>query len=88
MLRHLDSTQDLLGRFGLIPAYDTYVRPYVRPSSRLDKGKSKEPESLETMDVNNNRIPHGLKSFLSDLPGGFDIAGSFGPLNYYDDRED
>lgn len=74
-VRHLDSSQDLLGRFGLIPAYDVYVRPFVRPShSSLAKGKAKEVDLVEMPDGNSNRIPHGLKSFLSDLPGAVDTT--------------
>lgn len=68
--RHLDSTQDLLGRFGLISAYDTNVRPYVRPvKGTVDKGKGKESDHLEEPLDTSHRIPHGLKSYLSDLPG-------------------
>lgn len=68
---HLDSRQDLFGRFGLIPSYDLYVRPYVRPvGASIDKGKAKEGDPpQETSDGANHRIPHGLKSFLADLPG-------------------
>ncbi|KAG6842325.1 hypothetical protein C0991_010614 [Blastosporella zonata] len=29
---HLSSTQDLLGRFHLLPAYDKYVRPFAAPT--------------------------------------------------------
>ncbi|KAG6909059.1 hypothetical protein DXG01_002212 [Tephrocybe rancida] len=29
---HLSSTQDLLGRFQLLPAYDKYVRPFAAPT--------------------------------------------------------
>jgi len=66
---HLDSRQDLLGRFGLIPSYDLYVRPYVRPANvSIDKGKTKDTPQ-EVLDGTNHRIPHGLKSFLADLPG-------------------
>ncbi|RPD54325.1 hypothetical protein L226DRAFT_548215 [Lentinus tigrinus ALCF2SS1-7] len=39
------STEDLLKRFQLLPAYDKYVRPYAPPVSHLgatDKGKGKE----------------------------------------------
>ncbi|KAH9933639.1 uncharacterized protein BXZ73DRAFT_46172 [Epithele typhae] len=39
------STDDLLRRFQLLPAYDKYVRPYAPPVSQLsaaDKGKAKE----------------------------------------------
>jgi hypothetical protein len=49
---YLTSTQDLLARFQLLPAYDKYVRPYVTPSlengidyiTGVDKGKGKERE--------------------------------------------
>lgn len=44
----LTSTQDLLARFQLLPAYDKYVRPYAPPvglpSAPVDKGKGKEKE--------------------------------------------
>ena len=39
------STEDLLKRFQLLPAYDKYVRPFAPPVSQLgatDKGKGKE----------------------------------------------
>jgi hypothetical protein len=51
---YLTSTQDLLARFQLLPAYDKYVRPYVAPVDHghdhpptpgaTDKGKGKEKE--------------------------------------------
>lgn len=51
---YLTSTQDLLARFQLLPAYDKYVRPYVAPVDEghdhpptpgpVDKGKGKEKE--------------------------------------------
>lgn len=51
---YLASTQDLLARFQLLPAYDKYVRPYVAPVDNghdhpptpggTDKGKGKEKE--------------------------------------------
>ncbi|KAI0926423.1 hypothetical protein AcV5_008889 [Taiwanofungus camphoratus] len=51
---HFTSTQDLLSRFCLTPAYDKYVRPYVTPVGQQpstpgatappDKGKGKEKE--------------------------------------------
>lgn len=49
---HFRSTDDLLSRFHLLPAYDRYVRPYSSPVSLLpstssfssDKGKGKERE--------------------------------------------
>jgi len=47
------------------------VRPYVRPANvSVDKGKTKEGDPpQEVLDGANHRIPHGLKSFLADLPG-------------------
>ncbi|KAI0706764.1 hypothetical protein C8T65DRAFT_577119 [Cerioporus squamosus] len=42
---YLRSTEDLLKRFQLLPAYDKYVRPFAPPVSHLgatDKGKGKE----------------------------------------------
>ncbi|KIM84099.1 hypothetical protein PILCRDRAFT_818401 [Piloderma croceum F 1598] len=58
---YLTSTQDLLARFHLLPAYDKYVRPYVTPvddghdhpptPGTTDKGKGKEKElATETPD--------------------------------------
>ncbi|GBE88424.1 hypothetical protein SCP_1302390 [Sparassis crispa] len=50
---YFTSTQDLVARFKLAPAYDKYVRPYVTPVSTggpptppgaTDKGKGKEKE--------------------------------------------
>ncbi|KAF8310022.1 hypothetical protein DL93DRAFT_2230583 [Clavulina sp. PMI_390] len=72
--RHLDSSQDLLRRLQLQPAYDQYVRPFVRPHG--DKGKGKETEPGEQPDPGNNRIPHGLKSFMVDLPGKTSVKRS------------
>ncbi|TFY55827.1 hypothetical protein EVJ58_g7998 [Rhodofomes roseus] len=44
----LSSTQDLITRFQLLPAYDKYVRPYAPPVgqqlSAADKGKGRERE--------------------------------------------
>ncbi|KAF5359873.1 hypothetical protein D9756_003450 [Leucocoprinus leucothites] len=55
--QHLASTQDLLARFRLLPAYDKYVRPYATQytndgqiraapagQSALDKGKGREQD--------------------------------------------
>ncbi|OBZ72587.1 hypothetical protein A0H81_07432 [Grifola frondosa] len=58
---HLTSTQDLVSRFKLLPAYDKYVTPYVVPlgsaaglpldaSSATDKGKGKDKE-VPSLDV-------------------------------------
>ncbi|KZP22715.1 hypothetical protein FIBSPDRAFT_685333, partial [Athelia psychrophila] len=47
---HLASTQDLIARFQLLPAYDKYVRPHVvaedppATPGAIDKGKGKEKE--------------------------------------------
>ncbi|KZT06142.1 uncharacterized protein LAESUDRAFT_654074, partial [Laetiporus sulphureus 93-53] len=46
---HFTSTEDLLTRFNLLPAYNKYVRPYSAPveqptSTTINKGKGKEKE--------------------------------------------
>lgn len=57
-IQYLASTQDLLARFNLHPAYDKYVKPYIEPldpavtipqdnnptTPTTDKGKGKEKE--------------------------------------------
>lgn len=52
--QHLASTQDLLARFHLLPAYDKYVRPFatqysddgqIRSTPAPDKGKGKQVDS-------------------------------------------
>lgn len=51
---YLTSTQDLLSRFLLLPAYDKYVRPAITaqetgldvpPTPTLDKGKGREVDT-------------------------------------------
>jgi hypothetical protein len=79
--RHLHSTQNLLGRLNLTGAYDTYVRPFVRPVGEPppEKGKAREkdgdvlvlPGSEGNPVSQTHRIPHGLKAFLIDVPGSF-----------------
>ncbi|KAF8329084.1 uncharacterized protein EI90DRAFT_3290260 [Cantharellus anzutake] len=61
--RHLHGTQDLFSRLQLVDAYTTFVRPYVRPSQL-----TKDPRFQDEQE-DGNRIPHGLKTFLADLPG-------------------
>lgn len=62
--QYLTSTQDLLARFHLIPAYDKYVRPHIAPldataatphdnnptTPTTDKGKGKEREKEREKD--------------------------------------
>lgn len=45
LVPHFRSTEDLLTRFQLLPAYDKYVRPFAPPVAQVgatDKGKGKE----------------------------------------------
>jgi hypothetical protein len=43
--RPLDSTQDLITRFQLLPIYDKYVRPHTHPSSPDHDPTKTEPQS-------------------------------------------
>ncbi|KAG6813400.1 hypothetical protein H0H92_011378 [Tricholoma furcatifolium] len=53
---HLASTQDLVTRFNLLPAYDKYVRPHTESpldpllasNGMVDKGKGKETDGVPT----------------------------------------
>ncbi|TFK20300.1 hypothetical protein FA15DRAFT_682613 [Coprinopsis marcescibilis] len=79
---HLQSSQDLLARLNLHPAYDRYVRPAVLPGDEVgvgatgtpspgDKGKGKEVD-VDMSDVGGGgRPPHGLgEGDDDDGPGG------------------
>ncbi|KAG8704790.1 hypothetical protein FRC08_002037 [Ceratobasidium sp. 394] len=73
-------TQDLLGRYGIIPVYDEFVRPFnTAPISVEDKGKRKEeasapgvpPAADGTDDTRSGPkeglFQHGYKHFIKDL---------------------
>ncbi|KAH9930092.1 uncharacterized protein B0H18DRAFT_1083995 [Fomitopsis serialis] len=59
----LTSTQDLVKRFQLLPAYDKYVRPYApavgQPSVAADKGKGKEKEMSVPLGATPGAVPDG-----------------------------
>ncbi|KZT73531.1 hypothetical protein DAEQUDRAFT_754388 [Daedalea quercina L-15889] len=59
----LASTQDLVTRFQLLPAYDKYVRPYAppvgQPSAPVDKGKGKEKEMSVPLGATPRAEPDG-----------------------------
>ncbi|KAG8748269.1 hypothetical protein FRC10_007659 [Ceratobasidium sp. 414] len=71
---------DLLGRYGIIPVYDEFVRPFnTAPISVEDKGKRKEDASAPSMppaadgtdDMRSGPkeglFQHGYKHFIKDL---------------------
>lgn len=74
----LHSGQDLLGRLGLLPAFDELVRPYIRIPEG-DKGKGKQVEvdgqivelGLQVQDQDEPHEEHtkGWREFASAIPG-------------------
>ncbi|QRV89740.1 hypothetical protein RhiJN_17758 [Ceratobasidium sp. AG-Ba] len=69
-------TQDLLGRYGIIPVYDEFVRPFnTPPTSVEDKGKRKEDGTVAATDGTDEArsgpkeglFQHGYKHFIKDL---------------------
>lgn len=87
--QHLTSTQDLLARFHLLPAYDKHVRPFatqythdgqIRSTpaglSTLDKGKGKEVDPAIALPQ--AQTPGGLPTAGVDAPDGDDDDGAGG----------
>ncbi|CUA76090.1 hypothetical protein RSOLAG22IIIB_02098 [Rhizoctonia solani] len=62
-------TQDLLGRYGILPVYDEFVRPFTTsaPSTIEDKGKRKEDEDEGRHGPKEGLFQHGYKAFIKDL---------------------
>ncbi|KAJ1307520.1 hypothetical protein OPQ81_001618 [Rhizoctonia solani] len=63
-------THDLLGRYGILPVYDEFVRPFTTsaPSAVEDKGKRKEDETEEGRHgPKEGLFQHGYKAFIKDL---------------------
>ncbi|CAE6358789.1 unnamed protein product [Rhizoctonia solani] len=63
-------THDLLGRYGILPVYDEFVRPFTTsaPSGIEDKGKRKEDEADEGRHgPKEGLFQHGYKAFIKDL---------------------
>ncbi|KAH7341778.1 hypothetical protein B0J17DRAFT_765792 [Rhizoctonia solani] len=63
-------THDLLGRYGILPVYDEFVRPFTTsaPSTIEDKGKRKEDEADEGRHgPKEGLFQHGYKAFIKDL---------------------
>ncbi|CAE7198352.1 unnamed protein product [Rhizoctonia solani] len=63
-------THDLLGRYGILPVYDEFVRPFTMsaPSAVEDKGKRKEEETEEGRHgPKEGLFQHGYKAFIKDL---------------------
>jgi len=85
--QHLTSTQDLLARFRLLPAYNTHVLPYAtqfthdgqpRPApTRIDKGKAREHDSTNPLDPDINddgkekKKKNSYKPLIKGIPGPF-----------------
>lgn len=77
--RFLNSTDDLITRCGILPSYDDFVRPFIKPTSDVhldhdDKGKGKEVPTAEHLDQDGapkkkRKFEHSYKSFLTDIPG-------------------
>jgi hypothetical protein len=60
----------LLGRYGILPVYDEFVRPFTTsaPSGIEDKGKRKEDEADEGRHgPKEGLFQHGYKAFIKDL---------------------
>ncbi|CAE6435020.1 unnamed protein product [Rhizoctonia solani] len=63
-------THDLLGKYGILPVYDEFVRPFTMsaPSTVEDKGKRKEDEGDEGRHgPKEGLFQHGYKAFIKDL---------------------
>jgi hypothetical protein len=66
-------THDLLGRYGILPVYDEFVRPFTTsaPGAVEDKGKRKEDGQDGTEDSRHGPkeglFQHGYKHFIKDL---------------------
>lgn len=63
-------TLDLLGRYGILPVYDEFVRPFTTsaPTTIEDKGKRKEDETEEGRHgPKEGLFQHGYKAFIKDL---------------------
>jgi hypothetical protein len=55
---HLASTQDLISRFNLLPAYDKYVRPQIQ-----------QPDSPDPSEDKKKRSTSSYKHLIKQIPG-------------------
>ncbi|CAE6441709.1 unnamed protein product [Rhizoctonia solani] len=62
-------THDLLGRYGILPVYDEFVRPFTTSAPSVeDKGKRREDETEEGRHgPKEGLFQHGYKAFIKDL---------------------
>ena len=67
---YLSSTQDLLARFSLLPAYDRYVRPFVSP---VDK-RPDQNGSVPTVSGANGALDKGKGKEVVGTPGSVAAA--------------
>jgi hypothetical protein len=84
---YFTSTEDLISRFQLLPAYDKYVRPFVDSSEQdgsADKGKGKErdlspsPEPISALgndpeddDNDKKKKRNSYRHLIKGIPGTF-----------------
>ncbi|KAF9790318.1 hypothetical protein BJ322DRAFT_1035559 [Thelephora terrestris] len=80
---YFKSTEDLLSKFQLLPAYDSYVRPFLPPEDMSsDKGKGKQrdmspipdPHSMLTNDPDDDELDrrkkkNSYKHLIKGIPG-------------------
>lgn len=65
-------THDLLGRFGILPVYDEFVRPFTTSAPGIIEDKGKRREDGEVQDdarhgPKEGLFQHGYKHFIKDL---------------------
>lgn len=90
------STEDLLSKFQLLSAYDSYVRPFLPPEDMSsDKGKGKQrdtppipdPHSIHINDPDDDELDrrkkkNNYKHLIKGIPGSITLCVSFPPPTF------
>lgn len=64
----INGNQDLLTLFGLDETYDTYVKPYIKPTAANATGSSTQIPQ-DNGEARRNKMESTFKLFVNDLPG-------------------
>jgi len=93
---YFKSTEDLLSKFQLLSAYDSYVRPFLPPEDMSpDKGKGKQrdmspipdPHSMHINDLDDDELDrrkkkNNYKHLIKGIPGSMTLYALFQPPTF------
>jgi hypothetical protein len=92
---YFKSTEDLLSKFQLLSAYDSYVRPFLPPEEMSpDKGKGKQrdmspipdPHSMHINDLDDDELDrrkkkNNYKHLIKGIPGSMTFCGTVSTIH-------